>query len=239
MGYIHSTETFGAVDGPGVRYIIFFQGCPIRCVYCHNPDALKAKGGKKISANKIVKDVLKYKSYIKNGGVTLSGGEPLLQPKFALKIIKKLHKNGISCAVDTAGSIFTKDTKKVLKECDLVLLDVKANSEKMYLKVTKSPKTNNDKTLKYLNEIGKPVWIRHVVVPNYTLNFDELNSLADYLQQYKNIIQRVEIIPFHKMGEYKWKELGLEYELFDTEPPKEQEVKQAKEIFVNSGFNID
>lgn len=239
MGYIHSVETFGAVDGPGVRYVVFFQGCPIRCLYCHNPDALKRKNGKKMSASAVVKDILKYKSYIQNGGVTLSGGEPLLQPKFALSIIKKLHKHNISVAVDTAGSIFTKDTKKVLKACDLVLLDIKANSEEMYQKICKTTKLNNDKTINYLYEINKPVWIRHVIVPNYTLDFNELNSLAKYLTQFKEIIQKVEILPFHKMGEYKWKELGLEYKLYDIVEPSKEEVKKAKNIFKENNFVVN
>ena len=238
-GYIHSIETFGAVDGPGIRYVVFFQGCPIRCLYCHNPDSWKAKQGKRLSVNKIVKDILKYKNYITKGGVTLSGGEPLLQPKFAFKLIKKLHKHKINVAVDTAGSIYTEITQKVLKECDLVLLDIKAYGNEMYQTICGTTDENNIKTLNYLKEINKPVWVRHVIVPNYTLNLKTLNEFADYLLNYKDIIERVELIPFHKMGEYKWKELNYDYKLYDVNAPTKEDIKSVKQIFANKGFDID
>ncbi len=238
-GYIHSIETFGAVDGPGIRYVVFFQGCPIRCLYCHNPDSWKAKQGKRLSVGKIVKDILKYKNYISKGGVTLSGGEPLLQPKFAYRLIKKLHQHKISVAVDTAGSIYNKDTQKVLNECDLVLLDIKAYGNEMYKTICGTTDEANAKTLNYLKEINKPVWVRHVIVPNYTLNLDILNNFAEYLTEFKGIIQRVELIPFHKMGEFKWKELNYDYKLYDINVPTKDEMNKKNQIFKIKGFEID
>lgn len=238
-GYIHSIETFGAVDGPGIRYVVFFQGCPIRCLYCHNPDSWKQKQGKRLSVNSVVKDILKYKNYITKGGVTLSGGEPLLQPKFAYRLIKKLHKHKISVAIDTAGSIFTKETKKVLNACDLVLLDIKAYGNEMYKIICGTTDENNTKTLNYLKEINKPTWIRHVIVPHYTLNLETLESFAEYLTEFKSVIKKVELIPFHKMGEYKWKELNYDYKLYDINVPTKSEMVKIKQMFKSKGFEVD
>ena len=229
-GYIHSIETFGAVDGPGIRYVVFMQGCPIRCQYCHNPDTWKVKAGTEVSVSKLVKDIKPYINYIKLGGVTISGGEPLLQPKFVYKLIKSLHKLGLNVAIDTAGSLPLKDTKKTIDASDMLLLDIKAIDNELNKVVTGAPNKNMLETLNYCENIGKPVWIRHVVVPGLTFDEKHLENLAKFLTNYK-CVKNIELMGFHKMGEFKWKELGYEYKLFDTPEASKEQMKIARKIF--------
>ena len=229
-GFIHSVETFGAVDGPGIRYVIFMQGCPIRCQYCHNPDTWKVCGGTKISISKIVKDIKPYLNYIKNGGVTISGGEPLLQADFVYKLIKKLHKIGVSVAIDTAGSLPLDKTKKAIDESDMLLLDIKALDDDVHKKVTGTSNKNMFETLNYCEKSNKPVWVRHVVVPGLTYDEEKLEELAKFLVNYK-CVKNIELIGFHKMGEFKWKELCLDYKLYNTPEASKEQMKTAKQIF--------
>lgn len=235
-GYIHSFESFGTLDGPGTRFIIFVQGCPIRCVYCHNPDTWDIKNGKKISANKIIKKIKSIKNYLTNGGVTISGGEPLLQPKFVLKLIKKIHKLKLSVAIDTAGTVFTKQSRKVLKLCDLVLLDIKALNNVLCKKLTGSSNCNTLKTLDYCQSINKDVWIRHVLVPNYTLEENNIKSLAKYLSNY-TCVKKVEFLPFSKLGEHKYKQLNFPYSLYKIKEPTLNKVKQITDLFFENYKN--
>lgn len=236
-GYIHSIETFGTVDGPGMRYVIFLQGCFFRCLYCHNPDTWMINSGKKMSINEIVSDVKKYINYIKYGGVTLSGGEPLLQAKFVYKLVKKLKKLGIHIAIDTAGSVPLKISKKIIDNVDLVLLDVKSLNNDLHKKITGCFNDNTLKTLSYCEQIQKTVWVRYVVVPGLTDSIQDLEELADFLKNYK-CVKNVEIIPFHKMGEYKWKELGVNYELQQTIEPSKTQIENIKLLFKNKGLNV-
>lgn len=229
-GYIHSVETFGAVDGPGVRYVVFMQGCFLRCLYCHNPDSWKIKAGKKMSVTQVVNGIKPYLNYISSGGVTISGGEPLLQHRFVYSLIKRLHKLNIKVAVDTAGSLPLKISKKVINASDMLLLDIKALNNQLNKTLTGVENFNTLNTLEYCEKINKPVWIRHVVVPNYTLNFEELENLAKFLSNFK-CVKRVELLPFHKMGEYKWKELGIDYKLYSTKEPTNAEMEKANKIF--------
>ena len=229
-GYIHSVETFGAVDGPGIRYVVFMQGCPMRCQYCHNPDTWKMYSGKKMSVGQIVKDIKPYLNYIENGGVTISGGEPLLQAKFVYKLIKALHKLRVTVALDTAGSLPINKTKKVIKASDMLLLDIKALDSDLNKTITGIPNNNNLDTLDYCESIGKTVWIRHVVVPGLTLDTTKLDNLAKFLRDYK-CVKNIDLLPFHKMGEYKWKNLGLDYKLYDTVTPTNEEMDNARKIF--------
>ena len=230
QGFVHSVETFGAVDGPGIRYVVFMQGCPIRCIFCHNPDSWKIGAGKKMSVGQLVQDIKPYINYIKDGGVTFSGGEPLLQYKFIEKAIKKLHRLGLHVAIDTAGSLPLEKTKKAIEKCDMILLDVKAFDAGIYREVTGGSNQNNKKILAYCESIKKPVWIRHVVVPGVTMQENHLEALAKYLTQF-TCIQNVELLPFHKMGEYKWQELGYEYKLYNTPAPTAEEMQKVKAIF--------
>ena len=234
-GYIHSVETFGSVDGPGIRYVIFMQGCPLKCLYCHNPDSWKLKDGKVKSVKEIVKDVLDYSSFISSGGVTISGGEPLLQAKFVLNLIKGLKKHNLHIAIDTAGSIPLKQSKPVLDACDLVMLDIKELDDSDHKTLTGLSNANTLETLSYLESIKKPVWIRHVVLPSYTLNEEKLTKLANYLKEFKNI-EKVDLLPFHKYGEFKWENLGYEYKLGKIQPPTEKEMKKVKQIFIDAGL---
>ncbi len=234
-GYIHSVETFGAVDGPGIRYVVFMQGCPLRCIYCHNPDSWKTKTGSLQSVTQVVNGIKPYLNYIKNGGVTISGGEPLLQHKFVFKLIKRLHKLNLNVAIDTAGSLPLKKVKKVVDVADMLLLDIKSLNNELNKTITGAQNLNTLQTLNYCEKINKPVWIRHVIVSGYTLNYDELENLAKFLVNYK-CVKRVDLLPFHKMGEYKWKELGIEYKLYDVPTPTIAEIEKANKIFKKYNF---
>ncbi|MDN5341206.1 MAG: pyruvate formate lyase activating enzyme [Oceanotoga sp.] len=238
IGELHSFESCGTVDGPGLRFVIFMQGCPLRCKFCHNPDTWNIKEAKyHRSPEFVVNHVLKYKSFIKNGGVTITGGEPFMQIDFLKEILKRFKQEGLHTAVDTSGYIFNDKVKDVLKYVDLVLLDIKAIDEKIYKNITGVELKPTLEFAKYLSEINKPTWIRHVLVP--TLNDKEslLNDLADFIKELKNV-EKVEILPFHKMGEYKWQNLGLKYELSDVLPPDNNKLRKVKDIFISKGIIV-
>lgn len=229
IGRIHSIETFGAVDGPGIRFIIFFQGCPLRCLYCHNPDSWNFKEGRETTPKKMIEEILKYKTYIKSGGVTLSGGEPLMQPEFALEIIKECKKNGIHTAIDTSGFINLDSCKKVIDQVELILLDIKDIDDEDCIKLTGKGNKNMKMLLSYCESIEKPVWIRHVVVPDYTMKKDKLEKLYNFIKSYK-CIKKVEPLDFHKIGEYKWKEIGFDYMLSETKEPTKKDMEEVYKI---------
>ncbi len=228
-GYVHSVETYGTLDGPGIRYIVFMQGCALRCKYCHNPDTWQLHAGKKYTVQELMEDILKYKNFIKSGGVTLSGGEPLLQADFAAELLKECKKHGIHTAIDTSGEIPLITCKHAIDEVDLVLLDIKSIDSAKALSLTGKGNENVLKLLDYLEENKKEVWIRHVVVPGITDNYEDIEKMAEYLSHY-TVISRVDILPFHKLGEYKWEELGLKYELGKTEPPKKESIEKIEDI---------
>jgi pyruvate formate lyase activating enzyme len=234
-GRIHSVETGGTIDGPGVRYVVFFQGCPLRCKFCHNPDTWKTSSGKVTDADSVIADILKYKNFIKTGGVTISGGEPLMQIPFLLEILKGCKNLGIHTAVDTSGAVDVDFCKEVFKFTDLILLDIKAMDTKICSTLTGKGNENAFKLLKFAEENGISVWIRHVVVPSYTDNLEDAASLAKTLKPY-SCIKKIEILPFHKMGEYKWEALELNYELKETKEPDKNLVEGMKEIFKSVGF---
>lgn len=228
---IHSIDTFGTVDGPGVRFVIFMQGCHLQCKYCHNRDTWDINSGKYISLDELLINIEKYKSYIMpNGGVTVTGGEPLLQPYFLVSLFKELKKRNIHTAIDTSGMVELTDTiKEVLSFTDLVLLDIKhIDSEKCKELVGFS----NEKELefaKYLSEQNIPIWIRQVLIPGYTDNENDLLKLKEFIGSLKTV-ERVELLPYHNLGEYKWKELNLEYKLKDISPATSNDVEKAKKI---------
>lgn len=228
-GYIHSIETCGTVDGPGLRYVVFFQGCPLRCKFCHNPDTWKVNAGKETSVDELVEDILKYRNFIKNGGVTLTGGEPLLQADFAAELLKRLKSEGIHTAIDTSGAIPLEKCKEAVDTADLILLDIKSIDTVVAKDLTGKGNEDALALLDYLESTGKAVWIRHVVVPGITENYEAIEKLGQYLEKF-TVIDRVEILPFHKMGEYKWKELGYNYELLDTKTPEKASIDTIKDI---------
>ena len=210
LAYVHSYETFGSVDGPGVRFVLFLQGCKMRCQYCHNPDTWKLKLGEQKSAREILDFALRYKSYWgEDGGITVSGGEPLLQIDFLLEFFKLAKAEGIHTTIDTAGLPFTRKEpffgkfQELMQYTDLVMLDLK--------------------------EIHKDVWIRHVLVPGHTDNDEALKRLSDFIETLHNV-RKVEVLPYHSFGMYKWQELGLKYDLTDVNAPTKDRIENAEKI---------
>ena len=237
-GYIHSFESFGTKDGPGIRFVLFLQGCPLRCLYCHNVDTWNIKAKKIVmTPEEVMKEILKVKGFIKSGGVTVSGGEPLLQPEFVKKLFIKCKENGIHTALDTSGFIFTEKVKEVLEYTDLVLLDIKHINPAKYMELTSVSIENTLKFVKYLNKTEKKTWVRYVLVPGYSDDEDDLSKWAKFVSQFNNI-ERVDILPFHQMGGYKWEEVGKEYKLKDTPTPTKDQIKRAEEIFASYGLNL-
>ncbi|MBD2437664.1 pyruvate formate-lyase-activating protein [Nostoc sp. FACHB-110] len=231
-GYIHSVESCGTLDGPGIRFVIFTSGCPLRCLYCSNVDCRYLENGKKVSIDELVTEIQKYTSYMKSshGGVTITGGEPLMQPSFVREIFKRCRELGIHTALDTSGFCNLESAKSVLEFVDLVLLDIKSYDAATYTKVTGCSVEPTLALAKYLNEIDKPTWIRYVLVPGLTDYPQNLMGLADFIAPLNNV-ERLEVLPFHKLGEYKWQQLGLEYLLEDTPEPTSEQIQTALDIF--------
>lgn len=235
IGHIHSTESFGAADGPGVRFIVFMQGCHMRCRYCHNPDTWKMDGGDEVTADEILKRALRFKPYWgKDGGITISGGEPLLQIDFVIELFKKTKELGINTCIDTAGNPFTKEEpffskfEELMKYTDLLLLDLKEINPTRHKDLTGFDNSNIIEMAKYLSEINKPVWIRHVLVPEHS-DFDEdLDALGDFIDTLSNV-DRVEILPYHTLGKFKWENLGIPYTLESISPPSAERIENAKQ----------
>ena len=235
IGHIHSTESFGAADGPGVRFIVFMQGCHMRCRYCHNPDTWKMDGGDEVTADEILKRALRFKPYWgKDGGITISGGEPLLQIDFVIELFKKAKELGINTCIDTAGNPFTKEEpffskfEELMKYTDLLLLDLKEINPARHKDLTGFDNSNIIEMAKYLSEINKPVWIRHVLVPEHS-DFDEdLDALGDFIDTLSNE-DRVEILPYHTLGKFKWENLGIPYTLESISPPSAERIENAKQ----------
>ncbi len=222
-GRIHSIETCGTVDGPGLRYVVFFQGCPLRCSYCHNPDTWQVSAGTEYTVGEIVEDILRYRNFIANGGVTLSGGEPLLQADFAAGVLKECRKQGVHTAIDTSGAVPLRVCKDAVDMADLILLDIKSIDTDKAKELTGMGNENALELLDYLEETNKEVWIRHVVVPGITDNPEDIEKMAEYLSLF-SVVSKVEMLPFHKMGEYKWKELCMDYKLVQTPEPSNQSI---------------
>lgn len=232
LGNIHSYESMGTVDGPGIRFVVFLQGCPLRCKFCHNPDTWNINE-KKIEekAEDILKKIKRYRNFFgKKGGVTVTGGEPLIQSEFVLELFRLCKKEGIHTVLDTSGYIFNEKVKGVLEYTDLVLLDIKAIDEKIYKDLTKVELDNTIKFAEYLKEIKKPVWIRHVVVPEITDDNELLDRTAKYISTLNNV-EMVEILPYHTLGVFKYKELGLKYPLENVEDLSSERKLEIMEIF--------
>ncbi|EOT29680.1 pyruvate formate-lyase-activating protein [Enterococcus saccharolyticus] len=238
MGRIHSTESFGTVDGPGVRFIVFTQGCRMRCQFCHNPDTWKINDPKASlrSADDVLEEAAKYRAYWgEKGGITVSGGEPLLQVDFLIDLFKKAKAQGIHTTLDTCGKPFTREEpffsqfEELMNYTDLLLFDIKHIDNDAHKRLTTQSNENILEMAKYLSEINKPVWIRHVLVPQRS-DYDEfLIRLDDFIQTLDNV-DKVEVLPYHTMGKYKWDELGLKYPLEGIEPPGQDRVKNAKDL---------
>lgn len=235
-GFIHSTESFGSVDGPGVRFVTFVAGCPMRCQFCHNPDTWNMQVGEQKSADELLAQALRYRSYWKDGGgITVSGGEPLLQMDFMIELFQKAKEKGINTTIDTSGAPFTRKEpffgkfNELMKYTDLLLVDIKHIDDEQHKLLTGQTNKNILDMARYLSEIGKPVWIRHVLVPERSDKDEYLKELYEFIKTLGNV-EKVEVLPYHTFGEYKWKELGYDYPLAGIEPPTKERIKNANEI---------
>ena len=232
MGKIHSIESMGLVDGPGIRTVVFFQGCNLRCQYCHNPDTWDLCAGEEMTVDEVINKIKRFKPYFKNnGGVTFSGGEPLMQPEFLLELLKKCKENGIHTCIDTAG--YGKgDYDEILKYTDLILYDIKHEDYEKYNEITKRKQDETLKFIKKVQENNIPIWIRHVVVPGLTDSEEHMKALKGYIDTIKNV-KKVELLPFHQLGREKYKVMGIDYPLEDTEPMEKDVVEKYQKIFFN------
>ncbi|HLA34980.1 MAG TPA: pyruvate formate-lyase-activating protein [Rhodocyclaceae bacterium] len=239
-GRIHSCESGGMVDGPGIRFVVFTQGCPLRCLYCHNPDTQSLWEGREISVDDLMLEIVKYRSYMRytGGGMTITGGEPLIQHDFCREIFRRCKELGIHTALDTSGFASLKVAAEVLDYVDLTLLCIKAFEPELHTRVTGVPREPTLKFARYLNEIDKRTWIRFVVVPGLTDAPDNVAGLAQFLSGMKNI-EKIEILPFHKMGEYKWERMGVDYELKDTPTPTPEQLQNVAATFRRYRLTVD
>ena len=230
-GRIHSFESLGAVDGPGVRFVVFMQGCSLKCKYCQNRDTWNLKGGTIYSSDEIVERILRYKNYIMpNGGVTISGGEPLLQTKFLIELFTKLKKYNIHTCIDTSGSVvLTDEIKELIDLTDLFLLDIKCINDEKAINLTGVSNKKELEFARYLSSINKPMWIRQVLVPGYTDDEQDLIKLREFISTLKSV-EKVEVLPYHDLGKFKWEQLGEVYPLEKVRTANNDDVKRAKEI---------
>lgn len=236
LASVHSVETFGAVDGPGIRYVLFLKGCRMRCKFCHNPDTWNPRSKDMRSADEVLAQARRYRAYWgRDGGITVSGGEPLLQMDFLLELFTKAKAEGISTCIDTAGEPFTREEpwfsefRQLMEVTDLLLVDIKHIDPEKHVALTGRPNDNILDMFRYLSETGKPVWIRQVLVPGWTDDEEDLKKTADFIRTLHNV-KKVEVLPYHTMGIYKWKELGIPYPLEGVKTPTPEAVARAEKI---------
>ncbi len=237
IGRIHSVFSGGTVDGPGIRFVVFMQGCPLRCKYCHNPDTWDSNAGELRSVEDLTKEIIKYKNYFgKTGGVTISGGEPLMQIEFCIELLKSVKSYNIHTAIDTSGFTFNENSQKSVelfeelnKYVDLYLLDIKHISESEHKRLTGVSNKNTLAFAKWLDKKGKSVWIRHVLLDGYTDNDEYLKQTADFIKTLSNV-EKIEVLPYHTMGEVKYERLNIDYPLKGVNPPSKERVLNAKSI---------
>lgn len=238
QGRIHSIETSGMVDGPGIRYVVFMQGCLLRCLYCHNPDTWTIGKGKLVTVQELVDEIRDYLPFLRfsGGGITVSGGEPLLQADFLLTLFQTLKAEfGMHTTIDSSGGCFTRQgnffatLQQLMSYTDLVLLDLKQMDREKHIKLTGKPNDHILDFARFLSDAKVPVWIRHVLVPGLSDDEADLRKLAEFIKTLHNV-ERIEILPYHEMGKYKYEQLGIEYPLLHTQPPSEELIRRAKEI---------
>lgn len=237
MGKVHSLETFGTVDGPGVRFVVFFQGCPMRCSYCHNPDTWDPADGQEITVEEIIDRFERNRSFYTTGGITATGGEPMYQIDFLTELFTRAKEKAIHTCLDTSGVMFPpeasgdvfKKVEKLMQVTDLVMLDIKHMEEEAHRKLTGHSNRQMLAFARYLDSIHKPVWIRHVVVPGITFKEEELTALGHFLKTLSNV-EKLEVLPYHSMGKVKYDSLGMDYVLKDTPQLTKEEGKQAEQI---------
>lgn len=232
VGKIHSFETLGAVDGPGIRFILFMQGCHLRCKFCHNRDTWDFKGGKEYSVNEIYEKIIRYKNYFiaSNGGVTASGGEPLLQIDFLIELFTKLKNEGISTAIDTSGIIdINEKVMKLINLTDLFLVDIKCINDEICKNLVGHSNKKELEFIKYLDSIDKEIWIRQVIIPTITDKEEDLYKLRDFINSIDNIT-KVDLLPYHDLGKFKWLEMNEKYDLEDIRAANSSDIERVKGI---------
>lgn len=241
-GYVHSLESFGLVDGPGVRFVVFLQGCAMRCKFCHNPETWNS-GGEEWTAEKLFQKIYRYHNYWKNnGGITVSGGEPLLQIDFVTELFSLAKSKGVHTAIDTAGQPFSDNPvwmdkfKKLMSVTDLVILDLKEMDNDKHKSLTGYENSNILKMAQWLSDNNYPMWIRHVLVPNLTDDTDGLQKMYQFISSLKTV-ERVEVLPYHTLGLLKWQNMGLKYPLEGVPTPTQEEVKLAEKILHTDDYN--
>lgn len=242
LGRVHSVETFGSVDGPGIRFLIFLKGCSMRCRYCHNPDTWDPETDDLRTADELLTQAMRYRSYWgREGGITVSGGEALLQMDFLTELFRKAKAKGIHTCLDTSGQPFTRREPffskfaELMKYTDLLLFDLKQIDDAKHRELTGRTNRNIIDCARYLSDIGKPIWVRHVLVPGVTDNDDDLHALRAFIDTLQNV-KRVEVLPYHAMGTYKWEQLGIPYTLKDVSAPSEERVRNAEHILTAPGI---
>ncbi len=236
VGYVHSLESFGSVDGPGVRFVVFLSGCPLRCQFCHNPDTWELQHGTAYTASELLERALKYRAYWgSDGGITVSGGEPMLQMDFLIEFFRLAREKGIHTALDTSGAVYRETSayyekwKNLMDVTDLVLLDLKQIDDEKHKLLTGQSNAPVLAMAEKLSEIKKPMWIRHVLVPGGSDQDALLHRLADFIHTLKSV-DRVEVLPYHTMGIYKWEKLGIPYPLEGVLPPTKERIENARKI---------
>lgn len=236
LGNIHSVESFGSADGPGVRYIVFLKGCNMRCRYCHNPDTWAKEGGEQLSPEEVLQKALRYKNYWKrNGGITVSGGEALLQIDFVTELFRLAKGKGVHTCLDTSGNPFTREEpfysrfEELMQVTDLFMLDIKHIDDAEHRKLTGQTNVNILDMARCLSNHGKAMWIRHVLVPGITDDEGQLRRLREFLDTLETV-ERIEVLPYHTLGVFKWKELGVPYTLEEVSPPTGEQVHRAKKL---------
>ena len=233
-GFIHSIETFGSVDGPGIRYVVFMQGCPMRCLYCHNPDTWTVGKGREVTAHELIDEYMKNEMFYRNGGITVTGGEPLLQVDFLIELFSLAKARGIHTCLDTSGITYSKTNGAYLEKLDelmmytdLVMLDIKHINSEKHREITTHDNAGILDFARYLAEKGIPVWIRHVIVKGYTDNPEHLRELGRFIGGLKNV-KALDVLPYHSMGEKKYSELGIKYPLLGMESLDKSEARKAR-----------
>ena len=236
IGRVHSLESFGSADGPGVRYVIFLSGCHMRCQFCHNPDTWDLRAGREYTASELIQTALTYRSYWgSEGGITVSGGEPLLQIDFLLELFSEAKKRDIHTTLDTSGNPFTREEpffskwKELMQITDLVMLDIKHIDEEGHRILTGQSGENIKEMARLMSDLGQPMWIRHVLVPERNDRDEYLHALAAFIRELKTV-ERVEVLPYHTLGIFKWENLGIPYSLEGISPPLPERVAHAKRI---------
>lgn len=238
-GRIHSSETYATVDGPGIRYIVFFQGCPLQCKYCHNRDTWDARGGTEMEVAEVLEEFKKYLPFYlrSGGGMTASGGEPTLQPEFLNELFVGVRDLGANTAINTTGYVNLDTVEIFIDNTDLVLLDLKVMDREKHRELTG---VDNDLIIefaKYLDSINKPMWIRHVIIPGHTDDREDIKTMVAFLKNFDNV-DRVELLPYHTFGESKWAQLGCQYPLKGVEPPDRELLLELASSYESLGVEV-